>query len=122
MKYNVDIRRRGLRFASGNRASAEPVMGAHADARGEDDLRHAGAEGEMHGVVGRELLRREHRRQDRHQGHATADAEQPGEKADEGAGREVGEQPGVEHRTSIAAASRAAAARPRTYVVRNISP
>jgi hypothetical protein len=79
------------------------MVRAHAGAGGEHDRRHAGAEGEVNRVVGGELLRGEHRREDRHQGHAAADAEEPGEETDEGAGHDVGEHPGQDHRPSIAA-------------------
>jgi hypothetical protein len=56
-------------------------MRANARRRGEQDRCHAGAEREVHGVRGREVLRREHRREHGHERHAAADAEQAGEKA-----------------------------------------
>ena len=101
--------------------AAEAMVRAHAGAGGEHDRRHAGAEREVHRVVRGELLRREHRREHRHQRHAAADAEQPGEKTDEGAGREVGEHPGRDHRPSIAAGNRETPAA-GTYVPSDISP
>jgi hypothetical protein len=52
---------------------------------------------EVHGVFGCKLLRAEHRREHRDQGHAAADAKQAGQEADERAGGEVGEHPGHGH-------------------------
>ena len=82
--------------------AAEALVRAHARRRREEDRRHAGAEREVHGVRGSEMLRREHRRQHGDERHAAADAEQAREKADHRAGREIGEHPGGDHRASMA--------------------
>ena len=66
-----------------HRIAPMPVMLAHRRDRREQDRRRRRRDRHVHDVLGRETLPREDERQQRHHRHAAAEAEQPGEEADD---------------------------------------
>lgn len=67
------------------------VVRPQAGDRSNHDARHRGTERDMHQMFARETLGSEHGRENRHHDAAAPDAEQPGEKPDEGPEHQIGQ-------------------------------
>jgi hypothetical protein len=79
---------RGEARHDGPQHGAVAVVLAGGGDRGEHDRRRRGRHRHVHDVVERKALAREDQREERHQRHAAADAEQPREKAHDRAERD----------------------------------